>query len=100
MLTEKQKTFFEKLKNEYGKEPLPSFEKIATEFNFKHKNSVWQYFNKLTIIYFSLSSQYLRSMPLSCPFLKDSKVKFNSCCNKSCVNNSNSYGDRSSCNSG
>jgi len=47
MLTEKQKTFFEKLKSEYGKEPLPSFEKIATEFNFKHKNSVWQYFNKL-----------------------------------------------------
>ena len=47
MLTEKQKNFFEKLKNEYGKEPLPSFEKIASEFDFKHKNSVWQYFNKL-----------------------------------------------------
>jgi len=47
MLTEKQKTFFEKLKELYGKEPLPSFEKIATEFNFRHKNSVWQYFNKL-----------------------------------------------------
>ncbi|MEI8390823.1 MAG: hypothetical protein WCG23_13175 [bacterium] len=47
MLTEKQKIFFEKLKELYGKEPLPSFEKIATEFNFKHKNSVWQYFNKL-----------------------------------------------------
>jgi SOS regulatory protein LexA len=47
MLTEKQKNFFEKLKSTYGKEPLPSFDKIAAEFNFKHKNSVWQYFNKL-----------------------------------------------------
>lgn len=47
MLTEKQKTFFEKLKELYGKDPLPSFEKIAQEFDFKHKNSVWQYFNKL-----------------------------------------------------
>lgn len=47
MVTEKQKIFFEKLKELYGKEPLPSFEKIAAEFNFKHKNSVWQYFNKL-----------------------------------------------------
>ena len=47
MLTEKQKTFFEKLKESYGKEVLPSFEIIAKEFGFKHKNSVWQYFNKL-----------------------------------------------------
>lgn len=47
MLTEKQKTFFEKLKDLYGKEALPSFETIAAEFGFKHKNSVWQYFNKL-----------------------------------------------------
>lgn len=47
MITEKQKTFFEKLKTTYGKDPLPSFEIIAKEFGFKHKNSVWQYFNKL-----------------------------------------------------
>lgn len=47
MLSQKQKTFFENLKKEYGKEPLPSFEKIAQTFGFKHKNSVWQYFNKL-----------------------------------------------------
>ncbi len=47
MLTEKQKTFFEKLKELYGNEMLPSFEVIAKNFGFKHKNSVWQYFNKL-----------------------------------------------------
>lgn len=47
MLTEKQKTFFEKLKDLYGKEALPSFDVIAKDFGFKHKNSVWQYFNKL-----------------------------------------------------
>lgn len=47
MLTDKQKNFFEKLKQIYGKEPLPSFERIAEEFGFKHKNSVWQYFKKL-----------------------------------------------------
>lgn len=46
MLTQKQKDFFEKLKSIYGKEPLPSFENIASEFGFKHKNSVWQYFKK------------------------------------------------------
>ena len=46
-LSEKQKTFFENLKKTYGKEPLPSFEKIAQTFGFKHKNSVWQYFKKL-----------------------------------------------------
>jgi len=46
MITEKQKQFFEKLKSKYGKEVLPSFEAIAQEFGFKHKNSVWQYFNK------------------------------------------------------
>lgn len=46
MITEKQKQFFEKLKSKYGKEILPSFETIAQEFGFKHKNSVWQYFNK------------------------------------------------------
>ena len=47
MLTEKQKTFFEKLKELYGQDVLPSFDIIAKEFGFKHKNSVWQYFNKL-----------------------------------------------------
>ncbi len=47
MLTRKQKDFFEKLKSLYGKDPLPSFERIALDFGFKHKNSVWQYFNKL-----------------------------------------------------
>ncbi len=47
MLTEKQKIFFEKLKELYGKEILPSFDIIAKDFGFKHKNSVWQYFNKL-----------------------------------------------------
>ncbi len=47
MLTEKQKIFFEKLKETYGQEVLPSFEQIAKDFGFKHKNSVWQYFNKL-----------------------------------------------------
>ena len=46
-LRQKQKNFFENLKKEYGKEPLPSFEKIAQTFGFKHKNSIWQYFNKL-----------------------------------------------------
>ena len=46
-LSEKQKTLFENLKKTYGKEPLPSFEKIAQTFGFKHKNSVWQYFKKL-----------------------------------------------------
>ena len=47
MLTNKQKNFFEELKATYGKDPLPSFEKIAADFGFKHKNSVWQYFKKL-----------------------------------------------------
>ena len=47
MLTEKQKIFFERLKEAYGQEVLPSFDIIAKEFGFKHKNSVWQYFNKL-----------------------------------------------------
>ena len=46
MITEKQKHFFEKIKSKYGKEPLPSFETIAHDFGFKHKNSIWQYFNK------------------------------------------------------
>ena len=46
MLTDKQKDFFEKLKQAYGKDILPSFEIIAEKFGFKHKNSVWQYFKK------------------------------------------------------
>jgi repressor LexA len=47
MLTNKQQIFFDKLKELYGKETLPSFDIIAKDFGFKHKNSVWQYFNKL-----------------------------------------------------
>ncbi len=47
MLTEKQKNFFEELKQAYGQDVLPSFDAIAKDFGFKHKNSVWQYFNKL-----------------------------------------------------
>lgn len=47
MLTEKQKIFFENLKKTYGKDALPSFDNIAKDLGFKHKNSIWQYFNKL-----------------------------------------------------
>lgn len=47
MITNKQKEFFNRLKEQYGKQPLPSFEIIANDFGFKHKNSIWQYFNKL-----------------------------------------------------
>lgn len=47
MLTDKQKKFFENLKEAYSREALPSFDIIASEFGFKHKNSVWQYMNKL-----------------------------------------------------
>lgn len=47
MVTKKQKDFLEKLKQTYGKDFLPSFDIIAKTFGFKHKNSVWQYFNKL-----------------------------------------------------
>lgn len=46
MLTQKQQEFFEKLKSAYGQDILPSFEVLAEEFGFKHKNSIWQYFNK------------------------------------------------------
>lgn len=46
MLTQKQQEFFEKLKSAYGQDILPSFEILAEEFGFKHKNSIWQYFNK------------------------------------------------------
>ncbi|MCR5261367.1 MAG: hypothetical protein K6C94_05960 [Candidatus Gastranaerophilales bacterium] len=47
MSTQKQKEFLENLKQRYGKDFLPSFENIAKDLGFKHKNSVWQYFNKL-----------------------------------------------------
>lgn len=47
MVTRKQKEFFNKLKEIYGNEPLPSFEKICKDFGYKSKNSVWQYFKKL-----------------------------------------------------
>ena len=49
MLTPKQKDFVNKLKETYGKEVLPSFDKIAAKFGFKYKNSVWQYFKKLKV---------------------------------------------------
>jgi SOS regulatory protein LexA len=47
MLTLKQKNFLEKLKETYGSEPLPSFDKICFSLGLKSKNSVWQYFKKL-----------------------------------------------------
>ncbi|MDD3012694.1 MAG: transcriptional repressor LexA [Candidatus Gastranaerophilales bacterium] len=47
MITQKQKDFLEKLKDKYGREPLPSFEKICEDLGFKSKNSIWQYFKKL-----------------------------------------------------
>jgi len=77
MLTEKQKNFFEKLKSTYGKEPLPSFEKIATEFDFKHKNSVWQYFNKLKEADFirEISNKFFINPDMFGAILYDSPVK-------------------------
>ncbi len=39
MLTKKQKIFFEKLKESYGKGALSGFDIIAKDFRFKHKNS-------------------------------------------------------------
>lgn len=47
MITSKQKDFLAKLKEIYGKNPLPSYEKICKDLGFKSKNSVWQYFQKL-----------------------------------------------------
>jgi len=47
MITHKQKTFLNKLKEIYNKEPLPSFEKICKDMGYKSKNSIWQYFQKL-----------------------------------------------------
>ena len=46
-LTSKQQEFFENLKSVYGKDYLPSFEILAQNFGFKHKNSILQYFKKL-----------------------------------------------------
>lgn len=46
-LTEKQKDFFEKLKNTYSTKALPSYEKIKNEFGYKSKNSIKQYIEKL-----------------------------------------------------
>lgn len=47
MVTKKQRDFLEKLKNFYGKDPLPSYDVICQDLGFKSKNSIWQYFQKL-----------------------------------------------------
>ncbi|MEI7475273.1 MAG: translesion error-prone DNA polymerase V autoproteolytic subunit [bacterium] len=47
MITSKQKDFLNKIKALYGKNPLPSYEKICKDIGFRSKNSVWQYFQKL-----------------------------------------------------
>lgn len=47
MITKKQKEFLNKLKELYGAEPLPGFEKMCNDLGFKSKNSIWQYFQKL-----------------------------------------------------
>lgn len=46
-LTAKQKEFFYKLKDMFGKKPLPSFEKISKVLGYKSKNSIKQYFSVL-----------------------------------------------------
>lgn len=48
MITMKQKEFLNKLQEAYGNRPLPSFEQICKDLGYKSKNSVWQYFQKLT----------------------------------------------------
>jgi SOS regulatory protein LexA len=77
MLTEKQKKFFEKLKDKYGKEPLPSFESIAIEFGFRHKNSVWQYFNKFKEVDFirEINKKFFINPDMFGAVLFDSPVK-------------------------
>ncbi len=45
-LTKKQDEVFTKLKEAYGREPLPSFDILCRELGFKSKNSIWQYFQK------------------------------------------------------
>jgi len=47
ILSEKQKIFFEKLKERYETKALGSYEKIKTELGFKSKNSVKQYLEVL-----------------------------------------------------
>jgi repressor LexA len=47
MLTRKQTDFLQALIENYGKEPLPSYDKISEDLGYKSKNSVWQYFQKL-----------------------------------------------------
>lgn len=42
-LTQKQKEFFDKLKNHYGSKALSSYEKMKEIFGFKSKNSIKQY---------------------------------------------------------
>ena len=46
-LTLKQKEFFEKLKEKYSDRALPSYDKIASAFGFKSKNSIKQYIETL-----------------------------------------------------
>lgn len=47
MVTKKQKQFLDKLKDFYGKDPLPSYEVICQDLGYKSKNSIWQYVQKL-----------------------------------------------------
>ena len=46
-LTQKQKEFFENLKNHYGLRALSSYEKIKEVFSYKSKNSIKQYIEAL-----------------------------------------------------
>ena len=48
-LTQKQKEFFDTLKENYGTDALPSLEILRQNFNFKSRNSVAQYINALKI---------------------------------------------------
>ena len=42
-LTQKQKDFFEKLKERYQQRALSSYEKLKNELGYKSKNSIKQY---------------------------------------------------------
>ena len=46
-LTQKQKEFFDSLKEHYGLKALSSYEKIKTTFGYKSKNSIKQYIEVL-----------------------------------------------------
>ncbi|MBR5304339.1 MAG: repressor LexA [Candidatus Gastranaerophilales bacterium] len=46
-LTQKQKEFFENLKDHYGLKALSSYEKLKEKFGFKSKNSIKQYIEAL-----------------------------------------------------